>query len=233
MGRLALLLTLLLPSDQPNHIEFNSSYHKELYFFAERGMKNAYTSAVVINAFPSEGGGAITGSGNYFRIKDQYFIMTAAHVVDNMGEIFITERSGFSYGAKVKHMDYFRDIAILAVDSKLMYTEPIDYRSSKYIEIGKEVFYCGNPNNQLFLNFHGRVAGTDGQFLLINNFAWPGSSGSIVFNKEGKVVGSLSAVSVDAPTGLPVLIPHIVRVGPTLNYTRKFILGTLANEPKD
>ena len=32
--------------------------------------------------------------------------MTAAHVVDNMGEIFITERSGFTYGAKVKHMDY-------------------------------------------------------------------------------------------------------------------------------
>ena len=32
---------------------------QELYFFAERGMKNAYTSAVVINAFPSEGGGAV------------------------------------------------------------------------------------------------------------------------------------------------------------------------------
>jgi len=230
MGRLALLLTLLLPSDQPNHVEFNSSYHKELYFFAETGMKYAYTSAVVINAFPSTGGGAITGSGNYFKIRDQHFIMTAAHVVDNMGEIFITERSGFTYKAKLKHIDYFRDIAILVADKKLMYTEAVDYRSSKYIEIGKEVFYCGNPNNQLFLNFHGRVSGLDGQFLLINNFAWPGSSGSIVFNKEGKVVGALSAVSVDAPTGLPVLIPHIVRVGPTLNYTRKFILEALKDD---
>ena len=233
MGRLALLLTLMLPSDQPNHIEFNSSYHKDLYFFAERGMKNAYTSAVVINAFPSAGGGAITGSGNYFKIRDQHFIMTAAHVVDGMGEIFITERSGFTYQAKVKHIDYFRDIAIVVADKRLMYTEAIDYRTSKYIEIGKEVFYCGNPNNQLFLNFHGRAAGMDGQYLLINNFAWPGSSGSIVFNKEGKVVGALSAVSVEAPTGLPVLIPHIVRVGPTLNYTRDYILETLKDDPKD
>jgi S1-C subfamily serine protease len=227
MGRLALLLTLLLPSDQPNHVEFNSSYHKELYFFAEKGMKSAYTSAVIMNALPANGGGAITGSGNYFKIRDQHFVITAAHVVDGMDQIFITERSGFTYEAKVMHIDYFRDIAIVIPDRRLMYTEPIDYRSSKYIEVGKEVFYCGNPNNQYFLSFHGRVSGVDGQFLLIDNFAWPGSSGSVVFNKEGKVVGILSAVSVDAPTGLPVLIPHIVRIGPTLNYTRKFILEAL------
>jgi S1-C subfamily serine protease len=227
MGRLALLLTLLLPSDQPNHIEFNSSYHKELYFFAEKGLKNAYTSAVIMNAFPSEGGGAITGSGNYFKIRDQHFIITAAHVVDGMDQIFVTERSGFSYSAEVKHIDYFRDIAIVVPERQLMYTEAIDYRSSKYIEVGKEVFYCGNPNNQYFLNFDGRISGVDGQFLLINNFAWPGSSGSVVFNKEGKVVGIISAVSTDAPTGLPVLIPNIVRIGPTLNYTRKYIMEAL------
>lgn len=224
MGRLALLLTLLLPSDQPNHIEFNSSYHKELYFFAEAGLKNAYTSSVIINAFPASGGGAITGSGNYFKIRDEHFIITAAHVIDDMTEVFITERSGFSYKAEVKHVDYFRDIAIIIPEKKLMYTKAIDYRSSKYIEIGKEVFYCGQPNNQHFTLFDGRISGIDGQFLLINNFAWPGSSGSVVFNKEGRVVGILSAVSVDAPTGIPVLIPHIVRVGPTLNYTRKYIL---------
>jgi S1-C subfamily serine protease len=227
MGRLALLLTLLLPSDQPNHIEFNSSYHKELYFFAEKGLKNAYTSAVIINAFPTSGGGAITGSGNYFKIRDQYFIITAAHVINDMSQIFVTERSGFSYTAKVQHIDYFRDIAIIVPERQLMYTEAIDYRSSKYVEIGKEVFYCGNPNNQYFLNFDGRISGVDGQYLTINNFAWPGSSGSVVFNKEGKVVGVLSAVSVDAPTGLPVLIPNIVRVGPTLNYTRRYILEVL------
>jgi S1-C subfamily serine protease len=229
MGRLALLLTLLLPSDQPNHVEFNSSYHKELYFFAEKGLKNAYTSSVIINALPSGGGGAITGSGNYFKIRDQTFIITAAHVIDNMDQVFITERSGFSYSAEVKHIDYFRDIAIIIPERRLMYTEAIDYRNSKYIEVGKEVFYCGQPNNQFFSTFHGRISGVDGQFMMINNFAWPGSSGSVVFNKEGRVVGVLSAVSVDAPTGVPVLIPNIVRIGPTLNYTRKYILGAIAN----
>ena len=224
MGRLALLLTLLLPSDQPNHVEFNSSYHKELYFFAEKGLKNAYMSSVIINALPSGGGGAITGSGNYFKIRDQNFIVTAAHVVDGMDQIFITERGGFSYSAEVKHLDYARDIAIIVPERRLMYTKAIDYRISKYIEIGKEVFYCGHPNNQLFTMYDGRLSGTDGQFLLMNNFAWPGSSGSVVFNDAGKVVGIVSAVSVDAPTGVPVLIPQIVRLGPTLNYTRKYIL---------
>jgi hypothetical protein len=109
-----------------------------------------------------------------------------------------------------------------------MYTKPVNYQSSKFIEIGKEAFYCGNPNNQFFTVYDGRVSGMDNQFLLINNFAWPGSSGSVVFNKEGNVIGTISAVSVDAPTGLPVLIPNIVRIGPTLNYTREYILEILS-----
>ena len=190
-------------------------------------MKNAYTSSVIIKAFPSGGGGAITGSGNYFKIRDQTFIITANHVVDGMTEIFITERGGFSYKAEVKHIDEFRDIAIIVPETRLMYTEAIDYHISKYIEIGREVFYCGHPNNQLFTVYDGRLSGTDGQFLLMNNFAWPGSSGSVVFNDSGKVVGIVSAVSVDAPTGVPVLIPQIVRLGPTLNYTRKYILEVM------
>lgn len=226
MGRIALLLALLMPSDQPNHLEFNSSYHKELYFFAEKGMKSAYKSSVIINAF-TIGGGSVTGSGNYFHIKDKHFVITANHVVEGMSEIFLTERSGFSYKARVAYVDPFRDIAVLVPETRLMYTEPIDYQSSKYIEIGKEVFYCGHPNRQLFMNYNGRIAGMDGQFLMINAFAWPGASGSVVFNKEGEVVGVLSAVSVDAPTGLPVLIPNIVRIGPTLNFTRRFILEVL------
>lgn len=228
MGRLALLLLLLLPSDQPDTIAYNASYHDELYIFAEQGLRNAYTSSIIINAFRSGGGGVVTGSGNYFRIKNEIFVMTAAHVVEGMDEVFITERSGYSYKAKVKHVDQFRDIAIVVPEQELMYTKPVNYQSSKFIEIGKEAFYCGNPNNQFFTVYDGRVSGMDNQFLLINNFAWPGSSGSVVFNKEGNVIGTISAVSVDAPTGLPVLIPNIVRIGPTLNYTREYILEILS-----
>lgn len=227
MGRLALLLTLLLPSDQPRKVEYDSAYHRDLDFFAEKGFKNAYTSSVIINAFPSSGGGAVTGSGNYFSIRDQFFIITAAHVVDEMDMIFVTERSGFSYKATVKHIDYLRDIAIIVPEQELAYTKPIDYRASKTIGIGREVFYCGNPNNQFFTCYDGRLSGTDKQFLLMNNFAWPGASGSVVFDKGGSVVGIVSAVSLDAPTGIPVLIPNIVRLGPTLNYTRRYILEAL------
>jgi len=227
MGRLAILLALLLPSDQPSDDGYDSSYHTEVYAFAERGLKNAYTSSIIINAFPTGGGGAITGSGNYFHIRNKYFIITAAHVIDGMDEIFVTERSGFSYSAVVKHIDYFRDIAIIVPEQRLKYTKPIDYVSSKRIQIGKEVFYCGQPNNQFFTTLHGRISGFSGQFMMIDNFAWPGASGSVVFNKEGNVVGVISAVSVDEPTGFPVLIPNLVRIGPTLNYTRRYLLGVL------
>jgi S1-C subfamily serine protease len=54
------------------------------------------------------------------------------------------------------------------------------------------------------------LTGTHTDVLLINTFAWPGSSGSIVFDESGRVLGVLSAIRVDGPFGIPDLVEHIV-----------------------
>ena len=59
-------------------------------------------------------------------------------------------------------------------------------------------------------------------------FAWPGSSGSAVFDKEGNVIGIISAISVAAPTGFPVLVPNIVRIGSTSSLSREMITEILS-----
>ena len=127
-------------------------------------------------------------------------------------------------------MDNFRDIAILKVPTALKFTKPIDYRPAKKIQVGKEVSYCGHPNQIYFTSYHGRISGLNNQYLIIDTFAWPGSSGSVIFNESGRVVGIVSAISVDAPTGFPVLVPDFVRVGPTLDYNRSFILGDIMDD---
>jgi len=229
MGRLALFLLLLLPPSDPQGSGYDPTFHSDLYKFSERGVRNAYTSSVVITA-ASDMGGISIGSGNYFHIHGHRFVLTAAHVVDGFAAIAITERSGDIHKTTVEHIDHTLDIAILRVETPLRFTKPVDYRPSRTPKVGKEIFYCGHPNQMYFTSYHGRVSGFNGQYLLLDTFAWPGSSGSVVFNKEGQVVGTISAVSMDAPTGVPVLVPHFVRIGPVTDYTRKFILEILLNE---
>lgn len=226
MGRLGLLLLLMLPPHAPEGTDYDPAFHSDLYIFAERGLKNAYKSSVILTG-ATEAGNVSIGSGNYFHIHGHTFILTAAHVVDGFEAIAITERSGDMHRARVMHIDHSIDLAIIKADAPLKFTKAIDYRPSKKIDIGKEVFYCGQPNQMYFSTYHGRIAGLSGQYILVDTFAWPGSSGSVIFNKEGQPTGVVSSVSLAAPTGLPVLIPNVVRIGPTLNYSRKDILEVL------
>lgn len=227
MGRLGLLLFLFMPSHDTLESEYDDSYHDNIYQFANAGAYNAYTSSVIINSF-NDGGQMAIGSGNYFQLWNKYFILTAAHVVEGKKEVFLTERSGFTYKAKVVHIDKFRDLAILVTEERMKYTRAISYRPSKRIDVSREVFYCGNPNEMYFTSYHGRISGINNQYILVDTFAWPGSSGSVVFNNSGQVVGVVSAISVEAPTGVPVLVPHFVRVGPTFSYSRRKIMELLS-----
>jgi S1-C subfamily serine protease len=229
MGRLAIFLLLMAPPSSPEGSDYDPAYHSDVYRFSEQGLKNAYNSSVIITSASPMAEVAV-GSGNYFHIHGHRFILTAAHVIPNDASIVITERSGLNYKAEVVLMDQAVDLAILKVEKPLRFTEPIDYRPSKRVDVGKEVFYCGQPNMMYFTTYEGRVSGTSNQYLLVDTFAWPGSSGSVLFDKSGRTVGIISAVSMDAPTGVPVLIPNLVRVGPVSSYTRNDILEILLNE---
>ena len=229
MGRLGLLLLLMLPPHSPQGSDYDPAFHRDTYLFAEKGLKEATASSVIITAATEMGSIAI-GSGNYFHIHGHRFILTAAHVVDGYDALVITERSGDIHKAEVIHVNHSIDMAIIVTSDVLRFTKPVNYRPIKKLDIGKEVFYCGHPNQMYFTSYHGRISGLNGQYILVDTFAWPGSSGSVVFGEDGKVVGTISAVSMDAPTGVPVLVPHFVRIGPTLNYSRQFILEVLLDE---
>ena len=223
MGRLGLILFLFMPTHNSPEVHYDDAFHGDLYTFANRGISNAFNSAVIVNAF-NNGGSVSLGSGNYFQVWDKYFVITAAHVVAGKSEVFLTERSGYSYKARVAHIDNHKDLAILVPEEKMKFTKAVPYRPARGVEVGREIFYCGNPNEMYFSSYHGRVSGTTRQYILADTFAWPGSSGSVVFNDTGRVVGVVSSVALEAPTGVPVLVPHFVRLGPLISLSKKQIL---------
>ncbi len=223
MGRLGLILFLFMPTHDSPELHYDDAFHGDLYTFANRGVSNAFNSSVIVNAF-SNGGPVSLGSGNYFQIWNKHFVITAAHVIEEKSEVFLTERSGYTYKARVAYVDNFRDIAILVPEEKMKFTKAVPYRPANGIDVGREIFYCGNPNEMYFTSYSGMISGTTQHFILADTFAWPGSSGSVVFNDAGRVVGVVSSVALEAPTGFPVLVPHFVRLGPLISLSKGEIL---------
>ena len=192
--------------------EFDDSYTAELDPYAPQGLKVAYLSSVVVQTL-EDGLPIGSGSGNYFRLGKHRFIITAAHVVEAKTEILIIEKGYSMTTAKVVYSDSNSDIAILVPNERLKYTKPIRFRRDINNQMGEKVYHCGHPAREGWHISEGILTGTHNDVLMLNTFAWPGSSGSVIFDETGRVLGVLSSIRIDGPFGLPDLIEHIVLVG--------------------
>ena len=208
--------------------EYDDSYAAELEPYAPRGLKVAYLSSVVVQVY-NKGFPAGMGSGNYFKIGKHRFIITAAHVVNGTDEVLITEKGSASTGATVIYLNNDADIAILVPHQRLKYTKAVPFRRDINNQMGEKVYHCGHPSGQGWHMSEGLLTGTHSDVLMINTFAWPGSSGSVVFDESGRVIGVLSAILVDGPFGLPDMVEHIVLAANIKMLDHQELKGLLEN----
>jgi len=209
-----ILISLLLfakPANNDN-LFFSSNvsgFEDEIYPYAPVGMKQSYRSSVVV--FSTLGDEILgSGSGNYFRYKGKRFIITAAHVVDNAGTIYVGEKNIDVVEAKVVHVNKEKDIAVIIVEENLKSTKAIKFKKSKRKFIGEPIYHTGHPDGESWHLSEGIITKVGYDFIILNTFAWPGSSGSVVFNDQGDAVGVVSAIKISNPMGLPDLVEHIV-----------------------
>jgi S1-C subfamily serine protease len=232
----SILLFLVLFTPPANgHIdlarEYDDSYTSEVDPYAPRGLKNSYLSSVIIHSINEENFTGI-GSGNYFKLGSHRFVITAAHVVSENTETRIVERGFESTTAIVAHIDHINDIAILIPETRLKYTKPIRFRRDINNQLGEKVYHCGHPASEGWHISEGILTGTHPEVLMINTFAWPGSSGSVVFDDTGSVVGVISSIRVDGPYGLPDMVEHIVLAGNIKTINQDTLRVILENDTR-
>ena len=149
------------------------------------------------------------GSGAYLIIDDKYVILTAAHVVGELKVLSV--QNGYEVvPGTVIYKDDELDIAFLLVP-KMRSREPIKFKLSENKKLGDPVLYSGYPNNHDLLLFFGRIAGKEANVIFMHSYAWMGSSGSVVLDLKGNIVGVLSAVDVGHAFG-PQIVEDLVWV---------------------
>ena len=155
------------------------------------------------------------GSGTLFRVDGQYIVVTAAHVVRDAQSVIITTPDGLGYFGTPLMADHELDYAILLVP-EIAGRTPLRLRplQEQHFRVGAHVTYTGFPNGHNLLSISGELSGrARGQHLIMHSYAWPGSSGSCVFDNQGRLVGVLRAVDVGQAI-LPQIIEDIVWIVP-------------------
>ena len=181
---------------------------------------------LVIKMGPVEAGHA---SGNYFRYGKHRFIITAAHVVDG-GEVWI--KDGLEIvKSETLWVDKERDIAIIRPMGELSMTKPVKFKvNMDNNKVGTIIRYAGYPSHLGKMVLQGMVAKQTEQKVILQCWALPGSSGSIIFDNKGRAVGVLSAVAVEMNpfVGIPEIQENIVYAGRLDFITRKFLKEVLS-----
>ena len=160
--------------------------------------------------FEAPEGFAGWGSGNYFKMGKHKFIVTAAHVVEE-GSVFVLDGEK-KVPAEVVYKNTDRDVAIIVTSSELSIKAKKLKVNDKPNIVGELINYTGYPSNLGKSTYTGFVSKSDNTALIMQSFALPGSSGSVVFDKRGRAIGVVSAVKL-SPTPLspyPELVETIV-----------------------
>ena len=164
-------------------------------------------------------GASIRGTGTYFKFKGHNVVITAAHLyalgpaTPLKSEAMVITPQEKVVGTLV-YMDRITDIAIFKVPT-LDSRKPAKFRRTSSYEVGSDVVYSGFPGANNLLTIPGKLSGEGfGTDIAMHSFAWGGSSGSGVFDREGKFVGVLVSIMVGPGIGGPQLVGTVVYVAP-------------------
>ena len=126
--------------------------------------------------------------------NDQLYVVTAAHVVSEVGQQVLLERNTGSWRAEVVGRDRARDLAVLRVDGKPVGAKPLwqKPRANKP-RVGDALLLVGSPYGLGGTVTSGVVSRVRPKEIQTDAAANPGNSGGPAVDRKGRVVGVLVA----------------------------------------
>lgn len=122
----------------------------------------------------------------------QLYVVTAAHVVDAVGQQVLLERNNGSWRAEVVARDGGRDLAVLRVDGKPVGAKPLWQRPlANKPRVGDTLVLIGSPFGLGGTVTSGVVSRVRPKVIQTDAAANPGNSGGPAVDRKGRVVGVL------------------------------------------
>jgi S1-C subfamily serine protease len=176
--------------------------------------------------------GAVTADGSLGSgvvVDSSGDILTALHVVAGAASIEVTFADGTRSTAQIQATQPLNDIAVLRASQPPAKLQPAVLGNPRSAQIGSEAFVVGNPFGLSGSISAGVISGLDRSFQLPNNGPLlqgliqvdaavnPGSSGGPLVNRDGQVIGIVSALinptSQDVFIGIGLAVPIDVAGG--------------------
>lgn len=134
-----------------------------------------------------------------FLIDGRGYIVTNAHVVDRMKNIYVENSKGDYFSATIIRTDAVTDLAILKVNDTAFKAIPtLPYSINKNnSDLGEPIFTLGYPRNEIVYGegYVSAKSGNEGDSTAyqVSVSVNPGNSGGPVLNKNGEVIGIITS----------------------------------------
>ena len=163
------------------------------------------------------------GLGSGVIVNAQGAILTARHVVAGATKITVTYSDGTKANATVASEQPDHDIAVLTADSPPQVLVPAVLASSRGVRIGDEAYAVGHPLGLTESLSAGVVSGLDraipvpggstlGGLIQFDTAVNPGNSGGPLLNRDGQVIGIVTALANPSQQGFFVGIGFAVPI---------------------
>jgi len=134
-----------------------------------------------------------------FLIDGKGFIVTNAHVVDKMKNIYVENNKGQYFNAQAIYTDQNTDLAILKItDTAFKTVLNLPYSINKTnSNLGEQIFTLGFPRNEIVYGegYVSAKSGNEGDSTAyqVSVSVNPGNSGGPVLNKYGQIIGIITS----------------------------------------
>ncbi|HSL75819.1 MAG TPA: trypsin-like peptidase domain-containing protein [Candidatus Limnocylindrales bacterium] len=181
------------------------------------------------SASPGVDEGVDEGVGSGVVVNLAGDILTSLHVVADATDIHVTFADGTKSSAEIVNRDHANDIAVLRAETPPMELVPATLGDPGGVREGSEAYAVGSPFGLPNSMSEGVISGLDRSFLLedsgtvlrgliqIDAAVNPGNSGGPLLDREGHVIGIVTALlnptGDDVSIGIGLAVPITVAGG--------------------